>query len=330
MDITKITTQAGIYKFTNIINNKIYIGKSTNIRNRINAHKRSETDFKIKGCFANAIKKYKFENFSLEILESYTDITNEELLDKESIWIIKLNSTNRDIGYNVTIYGTDTTGFKQSEEQKKKTSLRLIGNTYNKGKKASRETIEKRSGENSHMYGKAHKIEALQTLSKALKGKIISEETRKKLKNVNGLNAKKTILQFNLITKEFIKKWDSITHASKELKINQTSIASVCRKYVTKKGLLIKSAGGFYWEFENKNELQIDKETNVIKKNIYNKKIEQRDLLTGKIIKEWENIKEASKALDINIDCIRKVCNQQKRTNGSLCRSAGGFNWKYI
>lgn len=54
----------GIYKFTNLVNGKIYIGQSVDIERRLNEHKRRNEQ-----RIDKAIKKYGFENFNFEIIE---------------------------------------------------------------------------------------------------------------------------------------------------------------------------------------------------------------------------------------------------------------------
>jgi group I intron endonuclease len=58
--------KSGIYKFTNILNNKVYIGSSINIDIRYSAHIRGKGKSKI---LWQAILKYGISNFTFEILE---------------------------------------------------------------------------------------------------------------------------------------------------------------------------------------------------------------------------------------------------------------------
>jgi hypothetical protein len=79
-----------IYKTTNLINGKIYIGQD------------SKNNPKYLGSgkiIKLAIKKYGKENFKKEILE-YCD-TFAELNDREIFWIFNLDSQNKKIGYNI-------------------------------------------------------------------------------------------------------------------------------------------------------------------------------------------------------------------------------------
>lgn len=73
----------GVYCFRNIINNKIYIGKSENIKRRYNEHK-SHSNTK-NYHFYNAIRKYGFDNFEFFILED--NIEKSELYNSEQFYI---------------------------------------------------------------------------------------------------------------------------------------------------------------------------------------------------------------------------------------------------
>lgn len=84
-----------IYKITNTVNNKIYIGQTINtLKRRFNQHIHRS------GCVKlyNAIIKYGKENFTIEEIEKVP----QQLLDEREIyWINYYNSTNRKIGYNI-------------------------------------------------------------------------------------------------------------------------------------------------------------------------------------------------------------------------------------
>jgi group I intron endonuclease len=82
-----------IYKTTNLINGKIYIGKdSHNNPNYIGSGK----------IIKYAIKKYGIENFSKEILEY---CTMDNIDEREIYWIKKFDSINN--GYNISPGGQE-------------------------------------------------------------------------------------------------------------------------------------------------------------------------------------------------------------------------------
>lgn len=85
----------GIYKITNLLNNKSYIGQSNNIERRINEHFTSNSQE-----IDQIIKEVGKNNFSIEVLE---ECTVEELNDKEKYWIKFYNSFYD--GYNQTLGG---------------------------------------------------------------------------------------------------------------------------------------------------------------------------------------------------------------------------------
>ena len=86
----------GIYKITNKINNKIYIGQSTNIQQRWKAHKTrpfNEKSNQYDMSFYRAIRKYGLENFSFQVIEQ---CSKEQLDEKEKFYIHYYNSNNPD------------------------------------------------------------------------------------------------------------------------------------------------------------------------------------------------------------------------------------------
>lgn len=88
-----------VYKITNKINNKIYIG-CTILPIHIRLRKHSYGKKKSKCNLAKAICKYGIDNFSIEELELCN--SREEMFIREMYWIFKLDSQNPKIGYNMT------------------------------------------------------------------------------------------------------------------------------------------------------------------------------------------------------------------------------------
>lgn len=93
----------GIYKITNLINGKCYIGQSVQIEKRFEQHKRNfdnKNEKTYNSKFYRAIRKYGLENFSFEILE---ECNQKDLNNKEIYWIKFFDSFNN--GYNLTLGG---------------------------------------------------------------------------------------------------------------------------------------------------------------------------------------------------------------------------------
>lgn len=105
----------GIYCFTNLINNKQYIGQSIDILNRKNQHYYRYKNLNDTGYnmpIHLAFRKYGWNNFSFEILE---ECSIEELDKKEIYWIKKKNTLSPN-GYNVLPGGQN---YKQKQNLKK-------------------------------------------------------------------------------------------------------------------------------------------------------------------------------------------------------------------
>ena len=180
-----------IYKTTNLINGKIYIGQDTkNNPNYLGSGK----------LLKYALIKYGKDNFKKEILEYCKNI--DELNEREKHWITELNSTNKEIGYNVTFGGQSgwMMGLKHTENTKLKYSIdrkgKLIGEKNGMyGKKHSDESKKKmcnpKFGQDNGMYGKKHSEETKKKMSNKLigecnpfYGKKHSEETKKKMSEI--------------------------------------------------------------------------------------------------------------------------------------------------
>lgn len=107
---SKCNVIAGIYKVTNLINGKYYIGQSLNVIKRLKEHKNdayNKNSSTYNSSFHRAIRKYGLSNFRIEILETFEltkDISNK-LNNAEVKYIKKYNTFDREFGYNQTLGG---------------------------------------------------------------------------------------------------------------------------------------------------------------------------------------------------------------------------------
>jgi group I intron endonuclease len=192
---------AGIYKLTCLVNNKVYIGKTIDLKRRINDHKKSRIIPNRKFKIAYAIVKHGWESFVIEILETFEGFDknnpdhNHKLLDKERKYIELLDTTDNEKGYNICKYSTDRTGHICSEESKKRMSeaqkrvIRIFDDERRQklrdarlGKKMSEDAKDKIR---QYRMGRKLSDESKNKLSVHRKGKkmshIVSEETREKM-----------------------------------------------------------------------------------------------------------------------------------------------------
>lgn len=95
-----------IYKFTNKITGKTYIGQTNDIEKRKRGHKSESFNPKANGYnlpFHAAIRKYGWENFEFEILEEIPDEFGREYLNEREIFFISYyKSLVDENGYNLT------------------------------------------------------------------------------------------------------------------------------------------------------------------------------------------------------------------------------------
>lgn len=110
-----------IYKFTNKLNGKVYIGQTNNIIKRKNGHKSTALNSKSNDYnlpFHNAIRKYGWESFSFEILEEIDDSFGREYLnEREKFFIKKEHSLLSENGYNLTTGGDGCPKIKLTFEE---------------------------------------------------------------------------------------------------------------------------------------------------------------------------------------------------------------------
>lgn len=295
-----------VYKHTNKINGKVYIGITrTSVELR---WRRDGSGYKKCIKFYNAIKKYGWNNFRHEIL--YTGLSKEEACTLEIELISKYKKENN--SYNIS-GGGEGSGLV-AEETKRKLSQYRGEKASMFGKHPSKETIEKRietrrkrggyssdtshlaiyrlrKGKDSPMYGRAPSINTLKALRKA-------------------------VLQFSLDGK-YIKEFSSIKEAAIECKISSSAIHnSIVGKTI--------KAGAFIWRFKRdlegidytSNEYRVVTRVNKVKKKIA--RINNTEVII------YSSITEAASRNNISRD---KLCSYLL---GRSHIKPNNYDWKYI
>lgn len=98
MKIDNAKNIIAIYKITNKINNKTYVGQTNELRKRWRRHYRElEKNIHTNRHLQRAWNKYGADNFKFSVIES---CLKEELNDKERYWISYYNSNDYKVGYN--------------------------------------------------------------------------------------------------------------------------------------------------------------------------------------------------------------------------------------
>ena len=167
-----------VYKHTSP-SNKIYIGITCQ---DVERRWRNGDGYKSQKYFYRAIKKYGWDNFEHIVL--YRNLEERQAKVLEIALIHYYDSTNPNLGYNLTEGGEGYFGYHPSEETKKKLSENNA--KYWKGKHLSDETKKKQSeakkGEKHPNYGKQLSDETKKKMSDAKKGKLVGSKNGKSKK----------------------------------------------------------------------------------------------------------------------------------------------------
>ena len=157
-----------IYKITNKVNNKVYIGQtSKTLKERFAVHLRHARN-RVNRYLYDAMNHYGYENFVIEPIER----CDKALLDEREIyWISVYQSADPEFGYNMTVGGGGGDTFTNRPEEAKQ-SFREAVSARQTGKKRPKEFGEK--------------------VSAKLKGRTLSEEQRKKLSEAQKARFKDT------------------------------------------------------------------------------------------------------------------------------------------
>jgi hypothetical protein len=165
-----------IYKITNLINNKIYIGKDTT----------SDPNYFGSGLLISRAKeKYGLSKFIKEIIDETNDYN--ELSVKEIYWISFYKSNDRSIGYNISIGGDGGDTLSNHPD------LELIRAKISNNSKTKGKTYEEVFGvENAKIY----KDKLSKSNKRILLGKTFDElygiDDSKRIKEIISLNSKKS------------------------------------------------------------------------------------------------------------------------------------------
>jgi group I intron endonuclease len=207
-----------IYKITNNINQKIYIGKHASKRK---CYWGSGKLIKL------AIKKHGIENFTKEIIETCDN--EEQLSIREIFWIEYYGSRNRLIGYNITEGGDGN---------------KAICNGFWRDKKLSdehRKNISKHhadvTGDKNPMFGKTQANSVKENLKKIKTGLNYSNETKlkhsKRTKGSNNPNSKLNDVIVLNIRKEY-SDGISTNDLAKKYGVNKPCIWKIVHNYTWK------------------------------------------------------------------------------------------------
>lgn len=301
----------GIYKITNLVNGKIYVGSTGRSLQR-----RKLEHFKDlrKGNHHNrhlqfSFNKYGESNFLFEVIEYIpknnlsTSEYKQTLLKAEQYWIETLDSIKH--GYNIRLTPESNLGLKMTSETSKKISKIHKGKIVSESTRKKLSEAHKRAGkwvgENNYMFGK------------------------------RGSNNPKSISVVNINTGEI---FGSIVEASIAMEVGSSGIISCCRRRQL-------SSNGYCWMYlkewvslPKQTQKDIKIKANKIRECFINKEVKKEErkrepkilrprvlcLETGLI---YKSTRDAERLTKISHSCISASCR-------GVRKSAGGYHWKYV
>ncbi len=293
-----------IYKITNLINQKSYIGLTTktpeirykeHIRAAFNSNDKSYNEL-----LKKAIRKYGIENFIVEEIDKADN--EKELKEKEIYWIQYYNTyylNKNSNGYNMTLGGDNPT--HDNKIPIKRVNI-MTGEIL--------EHCESIAAAQRQYHRGIENIIQNNATTQIPKGYtwLLENEEYNQNKIYNKFNI---ICQLNLEGK-LINYWLNAEEASKK---TNTSVGNLKSCLINDR----QQAGGFQWCYYKDLNNKLNKPYKVHTKA---KKVGQYDLYNN-LIKIWDSATEAAKETGTNLSKISAVCNGKRKTSN-------GFKWQYI
>lgn len=296
-----------VYIHRNMINNKAYIGITSQ-----NTNERWGVDGKeyCRGTqprFQNAIQKYGWENFEHII---WADGLTEEEANHLEILLIAMFKTNccryknPSYGYNLTDGGGGMSGHKDTAETKKKKSEASRDMWAQDGFREK--MVQIHTGSKHRPFSE----QARRNISESLKGRFPREK--------NPMCRKVYSLELD---EEFY----SAIDAHDKYGVSAQGISNCCNGKQKTAGRHPITGEPLTWEYVDKTYIEI----NQSKQGTHKKGVEWWNIrpvnqysLDGKLIKRWGFIQEAGENCGIDPGSIRKCC-------AGIYNQAGGFLWRY-
>ena len=211
-----------IYKIENTVNGKVYVGQSKNPEKRWRDHKRLSRDKAEQRQLYKDMREFGVDRFSFSILEKCDDY---KMGGRETFWINKYNSQDRECGYNSYVGGGGSVGAGVVMQYD------LDGNyiqTYESSADASKKT-----GLDQASIGKACNGK-LYTCGGYLWRRAYQDRPMP-YRRVRG----KPVIQYTIRGK-FLRKYDNMKQAGTENNLRYQKISECCQG-------LIDSFGGYVW-----------------------------------------------------------------------------------
>lgn len=268
----------GIYRITNLLNGKCYIGQSIDIEKRWAEHKSIYNHPRCSNYHIyKAFRKYGIENFSFSVVE---ECEQSLLNEREKFWIQHFNSFEH--GYNMTIGGNGTELISRSDVYD------LWDDGFSVADIASQMDCSP------------------VTISKIIRGydKYDKAESIRRGK----LWHRKPVVQYKL-DGSHICEFESISSASNSTGVSSDSISACCNRR-------LKSAGGYLWSFNTKNDVERYEDT--VQSHSIRRKSVLQYTIENEFVGKYENISDAQRQTGVGRLTISRVCNGVQKYGGGF------------
>ena len=291
----------GIYKITNQVNGKVYIGQSVRIKQRWSQHKAEAKENRRNTLLYNAMRKYGIENFTFEVIE---ECSQEQLNEREIYWISYYDSFNKEKGYNMTPGGSEPSKANPQEICDLWDQGYCVSDIYEKLEgKVGHTTIQNYLQEyTNYSSAESNRRGGIKAHNKAVE----SGKFQNVLDNKHE-RSYESVKQYDLWG-NYIATYSSQAEAERQTGINRETIGWVMHGKR-------QQAGGYQWLTEGQIPQDLTKKIR-LKFGII-----QYDL-NGKEIKRYLTLTQAAIAMGCDSTAIGKVCKHQRKTS---C----GYKWEY-
>lgn len=268
-----------IYKISNDINDKLYIGKTLyTIERRWSQHKnnaRTRKDLEHLPLYS-AMNKHGIEHFSIEAIEEVKD--EKKLSEREQYWIKYYNTYN--YGYNASIGGDGLQLYDYDyiwELWEQGNSIKQISSLVPCCDYVVRTVLD---------------IHNVSTEERKERSAYRQDEGREPYR--------RKVNQIDISTNKIIHTYDSVREAATFIPCDHSYLSKICKDK--------KIAYGYQWEYQDNN---------YIKKDFTAKPVCKLDLKTGEILEVYPSGAAAAKAVGGDNSYISKVCRGiQKSSKG--------------
>ena len=285
-----------IYKATNLINGKSYIGKTNQLKERIWQHMRR---YEKEDClFHQELSKYGDENFSWEILEETDSEKNAVLLEKK---YIKEYNTIKPFGYNMNKGGVG------GHNARPVVCLNFDGTFVKRYDSAADAQLEDGYCNSDVLLSCKNKLSRCKDKMFMFEDEYSKNGPKKYVKPES--KNKKKIIQCDG-KGQYISEYESVSEASSITGIPRARISSVLIN-------ANKHAQGYIFVYKNDFPIKDIEKYSIRKKG---KRIAQIDPETNEIIETYDRVSDAGRKLGVNYKAIHKVIDMEKRT-------AYGYKW---